>query len=404
MVWLIQDWPQTIRSACKNLVEDEAELLLDLVRADTESRSGEQRNARLERNIDWGALLRIARRHGVMPMLYQQLSRTCSHHVPQAILTQLEEYYHANLRCNLILAGELFALRKLFDAQGISAIAFKGLTLAVCAYENLALRDIGDLDLLIRPRDLAKAAGLLLGQGYQPMLRLNGAQEAAHLRSIGQLPFVHPHAARMVELHTSIMPRPFYFPLDFERVWERRIPLCLCGKEVSSLAPEHLLLVLCAHGTKHHWVCLKWIGDLAQLVQRRREMNWEIVRREARRLAAERMLFLGLALAWKLLGAPVPPEIRQGIRKDPVVESLAAHVRRNLFRPSDRKVSGFENALFHLRTRERLRDGLRYTASIVMAPTVADWQWIALPPFLCFLYYLLRPVRLAGRYGRRLYS
>jgi hypothetical protein len=33
-------------------------------------------------------------------------------------------------------------------------------------------------------------------------------------------------------------------------------------------------------------------------------------------------------------------------------------------------------------------------------PTVADWTALRVPGSFSFLYYLLRPVRLAGKYGR----
>ena len=51
--------------------------------------------------------------------------------------------------------------------------------------------------------DLPRAAALLVCQGYRPMLKLNCAQEAAHLATLGQLPFVHNHSAGMVELSSQ---------------------------------------------------------------------------------------------------------------------------------------------------------------------------------------------------------
>jgi hypothetical protein len=357
-----------------------------------------------ERRIDWTNLLRTAHAHGTVPLLYRQLNESYRDLVPRAILNQLGEHYHDNIRRNFLLSGQLLGLLKLFDAHGISAMPFKGLTLAACAYGNLALRDIGDLDLFIRKRDMAKAAELLLANGYGMVFKLNSAQEAAHLASIGQLPFGHKNGAGLVELHTTLMPREFFFPLDFERVWGRHITLSLSGKKVPSLCPEDLLLVLSAHGTKHHWICLKWICDIAYLINSHPRMDWNLVLQEAHRLASQRMLHLGLLLAEKLLQAPVPQAIRQEIQTDAVVQALGTQVIRNLLRPADTERSGFGSALFHLRARERLRDGIRYSASMVLAPTLADWESVPLPPFLYSLYYLLRPIRLAALYGQKLLS
>jgi hypothetical protein len=245
---------------------------------------------------------------------------------------------------------------------------------------------------------------LLLGQGYEPMFTLSRAQEAAYLASLGQLSFVHNHGAGMVDLHTALLPRDFFFPLDFERVWERHVTLSISGMEVPSLCPEDLLLVLCAHGSKHHWIYLKWIGDIAHLIYRHPEINWTFVREEAHRLASQRMLFLGLLLAKKLLQAPLPDEIWQRSQTDAAVQSLGAQVTRKLFGSPEEQSEGFESVLFHWKARERVRDRVRYCLSLALAPTFGDWDSIKLPSFLSFLYYLLRPIRLTGKYGQRLFS
>jgi len=255
---------------------------------------------------------------------------------------------------------------------------------------------------LMRQRDIPRAKELLVARGYQPMIDLPAAQEAAYLRTIGQLPFMHPENGIMVELHAQLLPRDFSFAVDFDSLWQRRVPIALAGREVPGLSPEDLLLLLCAHGTKHLWIYLKWICDVAQLVRAYPALNWSRVMREARRLRSERMLFLGLQLAGDLLQAPLPEAIRERARADTVATTLAGQVRHYLFR--GRPPDGLESAVFQFRARERPRDGLRYALSLALTPTVADWRARAVPASLSFLYYLLRPIRLAGKYVRKLLS
>jgi len=57
---------------------------------------------------------------------------------------------------------------------------------------------------------------------------------------------------------------------------------------------------------------------------------------------------------------------------------------------------------FHLRAQERWRDRLRYCARVALTPTPGDWAWLRLPDALYPLYYVLRPIRLAVKYGARL--
>ena len=71
----------------------------------------------------------------------------------------------------------------------------------------------------------------------------------------------------------------------------------------------------------------------------------------------------------------------------------------------------FVDSGFHLRSRERLRDKLDYlrlysTVRLrrMVTPNHRDHEFMTLPEKLGFLYYLVRPVRLAGslfqRWGR----
>jgi hypothetical protein len=67
--------------------------------------------------------------------------------------------------------------------------------------------------------------------------------------------------------------------------------------------------------------------------------------------------------------------------------------RASVPRPSDFQVES--EILFHLflfRTRGRK---LRYLTTRLLVPTPADCRFLRLPPSLFFLYYLLRPLRVA---------
>jgi hypothetical protein len=251
---------------------------------------------------------------------------------------------------------------------------------------------------------MEKAAELLLHQGYERLFKLNRSQEAAQLESLGQHTFVRKYGAGMVDVHTELMPGQFFFPLDFRRAWDCHVTETLGGQEVPSLCPEDVLLLLSAHGSKHHWERLRWMCDITYLLHRRRKMNWDCVLQEAERLASQRMLFLSLLLARKLLRARIPQKIRQRIHMDPVVASLASQVTRNLFCSSDQRRGGIASAMFHLEARERLRDGIRYSVSLATSPTIADYEFVPLPPQLYFLYYFLRPIRLARHYAQKLFS
>ena len=106
----------------------------------------------LHQPIDWDKLLELAGWHGAMPLLYVTFKRVAPEQIPAPVLNQLQAQYHANDMRNIILTRELLRLLQLLAAHGIEAVPYKGPALALTLYNNLALRQFTDLDILVRPR------------------------------------------------------------------------------------------------------------------------------------------------------------------------------------------------------------------------------------------------------------
>jgi hypothetical protein len=64
------------------------------------------------------------------------------------------------------MAAELSRILRTLEAGGVTALAFKGPTLALLAYGNLALRDSADLDFLVPHHQLASAIEIPSADGY----------------------------------------------------------------------------------------------------------------------------------------------------------------------------------------------------------------------------------------------
>lgn len=391
----------------------EAALLLGCAHTGLDCNRSERIRKLLGQDIDWVYLIKTALAHGMLPLLYWNLNRTCPEAVPKATLDQFASYFHAHAERNLLLSKELLKLLELLGAHGIPAIPFKGPVLAATVYGNLSLRQFYDLDILVKRKDVERAKELIILQKYQPQTMLTDEQEREHLKSNNVYPLVRDDGRVIVELHWRITMKYFSFPLATERLFERLEPVSFDGGTVNRLSPEDLLLILCVHGSKHAWRRLDWICDISELLCRYQKIDFELVMERARRLGVERMLFLGLFLATDLLEASLPEPILQRLQTEPVVKLLAAKVTRQLFPEADDLAGGFENPVtgegilmssvhFHLQSRERLQDRGRYCLHILrlaLTPTKLDQSWIRLPGALSFLYFLVRPIRLTRDYG-----
>jgi hypothetical protein len=349
--------------------------------------------------VDWAALVPLAAFHRVAPLLERALRDGCPQAVPTPVRAELAAYVRTISQRSLLLTGELVRLLKQFEAEGIPAIPFKGPALAALLYGDAALRHFDDLDILVRQHDMPAAAKLVLSLGYQPR-----EQHPFH----ESFTLARGNTEMVVELHWNIMPEDFPLRLDLDGIWERRQALSLGGAQATTLASEDLLLFLCVHGSRHLWLRLQWQCDVAQLLKRNPSLDWEQVMERAKIARGQRMLFLGIFLAHDLLGAPLPPEIAQTVRRDPHTAQLARQVQWRLFEGPLQLFKPWKSMNFQLQLIDRARDRLayspRYWLQALTTPIKDDRNWLPLPDALAPLYSVLRPVRLAIKYGRRVAS
>ncbi len=372
----------------------ETDLLLCCACVCADSEKAERIATLAQTDMDWSYLIWEASQHRMTPLLYWHLNTLCPEVVPKATMSYLREHFNANARRNLLLTGELLEVLELFSAHGILAIPYKGPLLAASVYGNLALRQAGDLDIMVHKENVPKVGELLVSHGYQPDHQLAHGQEI--LLPHSQYAF-HRAAGRIsLEIHWQFAPKHFAFPLDFHKLSTRLEPTSLGGCEIDALSPEDLLLILCVHGGKHVWEQLRWICDIAELIRIHQEMDWERIVAQAMCLGCERMLFLGILLARNLLGAALPESVLKTIGTDLVVKSLVAQAEERLFCNAN---GLFRRIIFHLRMIERWRDRVRYCFYSAV-PVVNDRAIMSLPRFFSFVYYLLRPIRLFKDYGR----
>jgi hypothetical protein len=377
----------------------EDELLVCCARTRVDDERAGRIRALLRGEIDWAYLLRRARDHHMMPLLHHNLNINSPQDVPTPILDKLRDHFHTRTRHNLILTGELLKLLKLFEGGEIQAVPLRGPALAASLYGDLALRQFGDLDILVQRQDVLRVKDLLVSSGYRPLFPLPAREEAIFWR--GEHTFILEPGGVLVDLHWDVNKGFFSSAPDQAVLWERIERTSLEGHSILGLSREDLFMLLCMHGAKHNWERLDWICDIAEYVRVHGEMDWHQTLEEAGELGIKRMISLGLFLANSLLGAELPEDVRKEVRADRVVKSLAGQVCKGLFREAGDRTGFVEKRLFYLRSMERLRDRIGHLFDRVITPTPWVWELVRLPSTLFFLYYLIRPLELVGRHGLR---
>ena len=349
--------------------------------------------------LDWDFVLSEATENSVGPLLDLNLRAVTPERAPATAMERLKITCRANtVRC-LFLAAELHKILELFRAAGIVAIPYKGPVLAEQAYGNLTLRDFDDLDIIVPQRDLMKAHEVMLGLGYQARFPWILSKDSKTALVPGEYNYRDEKRRAVVELHTELTLRHFPVAPDIDQFAHRLVKVMVAGQEVPTLAPEDLLSALCVHGSKDFWERISWIADVAELIQRQADLDWDAAFRTAESLRVERMVHLGLALANGLLQAPMPAEVRTRVGQDHEAVSVAREVMK---RTLSRNFPGASTG-GRLRFRRRMVPGelagWRYALRLAMVPAEEDWEMVQLPGPLAPLYLVLRPLRLLQKYG-----
>jgi len=349
--------------------------------------------------LDWDFLLWEAEENSVSPLLERHLSAVAPSAAPAAAQEQLKKTCRANtVRC-LYLTAELINILRLFQAQSIPTIPYKGPVLAAQAYGDVALREFEDLDIILRQSDVPKAHEIVVSLGYKPKFDWILSPGAAASLVPGEYNYRDESRRAMVELHTEITLRHFPIKPDLDAFIRNLAPVRLSDRDILTFTAEDLLPMLCIHGSKDFWERLSWIADVGELVRSHPALDWDRVARFAQPLNATRMLNLGLALAVRVLGASLPPEISARVQADRVAAEVAAEVQQRLLSRPFRTLDAAGRFRFRRRMLEGKFDGWRYAMRLAVVPSEDDWQMLRLPRALAPLYVALRPLRLLQKYG-----
>jgi putative nucleotidyltransferase-like protein len=352
----------------------------------------------LEQDISWTGVLALAQSHALIPILYRNLSERADL-APTEMLRDLHDSAQRHTRQALRLTHSLREILVRMDSLGVEAIPVKGPALAQTLFQNVALRQFSDLDILVRPEDVCRAKAALEDLGYTCSLALTKAQQAAYINSGYEYSFDGTTGKGLIELQWRVLPRFYAVDFDFPRLFTESTFVEFAGTRVRTLRAEDLLLVLCAHAAKHVWERLAWTRDIAELMQSP-AIDWERARQQAERLGIVRILGISLVLARDLFAATVHPELEAVLSSDGKISLLAGRIREDILWSREHETESVAYFRLMLRLRERGFDRMRFVGRLTFTPGVSEWSTIALPGVLFPLYRLVRLWRLLRRFAR----
>ncbi len=377
-----------------NLAENDVELgiLLALGRSRLSARDSRALDDKLARPFDADRLHRLAVEHGLMPLLYRHLVVERPQALPDETEYALRHEFKQHVISRWAMARRLRELLEVLRDGGVTAVPYKGPALAVQLFGNYAMRQYGDLDLLVRPVELTRAVALLCAHGLAPPYGVAAGWEGLIRRNRHDFAMRDNRTGTLVELHWGLTYRYQGFRVDPEWLLEAPVELDFLGARIACMNPSAQVLALSVHGAKHHWERLGWLVDVAELIAHHEpDLDW--VSERARETGFLRAWHAALQLCRDLLDLPEQTISRHG-QPGPSARRLARRTAREITRDDPRPIGFVTRLHLDLLGRAGMWAKLAYLGRLLALPSETDLARRRVSPVWLPTFALTRPLRL----------
>jgi hypothetical protein len=240
---------------------------------------------------------------------------------------------------------------------------------------------------------------ILAERGYTQQFALSPEEERLYLRSECEFNFTHPASGTLVEAHWDFMP-PYYTVRDLPGLWEDLVTVDMAGREVRVMSPEHCLLALVQHGTKHSWEDMSLALDIAQWLDANPQLDFQELFSIAEQAHMKRMLLLAFQVADEMVGIELPEHVRAELCAESELQPLAERLVAYINRPEKYK-RDLKTFAFIFKMVDSWSDRMKFVTRLTLTPNTVDILWVRLPALLTFLYPAFRLVRLSQLFLRQ---
>jgi hypothetical protein len=366
------------------MLPPEDELCLLLARTHLSSEGRERALSLLAGPLEWPRLFERARTYEIFPLVFAGLRTLGFPNVRDSVRLEWTKVFKSNAIRNELLARESARIMRLLGDAGIPVMPLKGIALAESLYGDTALRACADIDVLVPPRNAIEAFHVVVSSGYRPEFtepRLLGLL-ARYARDFMMMTRQDSTGTYTCELHCALIWGSSLERELLDEIWTSAGRNTFYGCPTRSLSSEWELVYLAVHAARHGGPSLKWLADLDRLCCGG-AIDWKKASKNAKWVGWEAVVRSSLAVCASLFETPV----------DPAFGSTALAHRP--VTPRAVEVPSASEILFSLRLLKTPGRRLRYLAAHLFMPTQADCRLLPLPSSLFFVYYALRPFRVA---------
>jgi len=351
--------------------------------------------------LDWARVMRYSGDLGVQCLLYKHLREDrFAGHIPEEVLLHLKEHYYTQSMRSLRIYAQINSIVSAIGSSCIPIVLLKGAFLARWLYDDIALRPMGDIDILCRKCDERLLQSTLIELGYHQEKSIFHSPFHEAVQSVGRhhsLPF-HKANAHTVEVHAQLFPDACRYALEMDRVWKTVADTKFDGLDIKCLALDYQFLYLCLHLYRHlasGSIALYWFCDIHELILHYRDqIDWNQLEATAHSLDVADQVETVFALLRAHWNTPLPERVLDGAGSFTPGFCLAAIIDNHLYekREKIRLLSDYAQEIKSIFQVKGWTNRLHYLCRLIF-PTRAHlmYRYKFTNPVAAGLCYLLLP-------------
>lgn len=318
--------------------------------------------------VDWSSLFLFASRLDSLSLVCQNLVSHFSDDIPGSIRNRAQTISQQERAKTLATTMYALEILRILRQEGVDCIVLKGPAVGVQAYSDPSMRPYLDLDVMVPEAQVHFAVRLLMSEGFDPCFPLNST--SVRLARGNALDF---KSSRLkIDLHTTLMERYLQFGIRDSEAWDESVWVRCLGSSIKTLAIDHQILFLCAHGAKHQWTQLRWVNDIAHLLRAVDNVTGKRIETLAERVGCVRILRAGLRLAEEIFFSS-SSGLSEFLKTKPdrIAETIVRQRVARIYNPDYQRAAekflvppSLQPVVYWIGLRERFRDKARVVATL----------------------------------------
>ena len=343
---------------------------------------------------DAARMYEFACAHGVRPALLKALLRRSD--LPPAmeqLRSRLAEFQVLHRFAVMQATGQIIDLARAFERAGLDAMFFKGATLGEQIYGGAQFREFNDIDVLVRPADRERTIGEIEALKFQPIIA-DPRMRRGFFDYLRQHSFRSTETGAVVDFHWAFVGTG-PFPVSTEQALSSRTQILLGGTSISVPSAETQALILAGHGHKENWASFGWILDFATFAAVNPDLPWDGIASRARAQHCLEPLLGAVLLVERVFDHTIDPQLAAlGAKRLALVQNISIVIARSKSL-TDRQRT--EELMGGFRLCETPAQRFKMAASLLITPSIGDFETMPLPYSWWWMYRLTRPLRLLLR-------